>query len=236
TSDLFGVNEARYHCANRPPLHERQSAQVSAPPRATETRRPLPDYPGPVMFSHDTEPALQAIVDLVNTDPEFSDSEGLADVAALEAFVGAHQISNSQALTGRDVTAVRLVRTGFSRFFGLDDPRAAAALANDLLAQARVCPRLTNHDGYDWHMHYFSPDASLAEHLAVDGGMALAHIIAADEIDRLRLCEAPDCHAALLDLSRNHSKRYCDASTCGNRLHVAAYRERKRSELLAQRS
>jgi predicted RNA-binding Zn ribbon-like protein len=33
----------------------------------------------------------------------------------------------------------------------------------------------------------------------------------------------------LVDLSRNRSKRYCDSRTCGNRLHVAAYRERQRA-------
>ncbi len=66
--------------------------------------------------------------------------------------------------------------------------------------------------------------------------MALAQVVTADEIDRLRICEAPTCHAVLLDLSRNSSKRYCDASTCGNRLHVAAYRERKRSEQLARQA
>jgi len=186
------------------------------------------------MFSHDTEHSLQTIVDLVNTDPDFNDREALPDVMALEAFVAGHRVSHVKQITSRDVAAVRAVRSGFGRFFGVADTVEAARLANDLLAEATVRPRLTNHDGYDWHMHYFSPDASLAEHLAVDGGIALAHVVAAEEIDRLRVCEAPTCHAVLLDLSRNSSKRYCDASTCGNRLHVAAYRERKRSEQLAQ--
>jgi predicted RNA-binding Zn ribbon-like protein len=54
-------------------------------------------------------------------------------------------------------------------------------------------------------------------------------VLAAGERERLRLCEAPNCQQALVDLSRNRSKRYCDARTCGNRLNVAAYRERKRS-------
>ena len=90
-------------------------------------------------------------------------------------------------------------------------------------------PRLTDHDGYDWHIHYFTPGASLADHLALDCGMALAQVIAAGETERLRRCEAPDCDQVLVDLSRNRSKRYCDARTCGNRLHVAAYRERQRA-------
>jgi len=59
--------------------------------------------------------------------------------------------------------------------------------------------------------------------------IALAQVISAGERERLRRCEAPDCDDALIDLSRNRSKRYCDARTCGNRLHVAAYRERRKA-------
>jgi hypothetical protein len=187
------------------------------------------------MFSHDTEHSLQTIVDLVNTDPEFNDTESLSDVDALTSFVATHRISHQGRLTQDDVVAVRATRQGFGRCFGLSDPVEAAGLANDLISRATVRPRLTDHDGYGWHVHYFSPEASLAEHLAVDGGMAIAQVVTAGEIDRLRICEAPTCHAVLLDLSRNSSKRYCDASTCGNRLHVAAYRQRKRSEQLARR-
>ena len=41
-----------------------------------------------------------------------------------------------------------------------------------------------------------------------------------------RICAAPDCQAVLVDLSKNRSRRYCDTGNCGNRQHVAAYRER----------
>ncbi len=187
-------------------------------------------------FSHDIEHSLQTIVDLVNTDPAYNGREALPDVDALEAFVVEHRISNAERLTSRDLGGVHKVRRRFGRFFGLQDASMAAALANELLANATVEPRLTNHDDYDWHVHYFAPDARLAEHLSIDGSMAFAHVVTANEIDRLRLCEAPTCRAVLLDLSRNRSKRYCDASTCGNRLHVAAYRERKRTEQLAQQA
>jgi hypothetical protein len=188
-----------------------------------------------VTFGHDTEHALATVVHLVNTDPEFGGREGLPDVETLQRFVVEQRISHADSLTVRDVLAVQRVRRHLGTLFGIDGQELAARLANELLTPAKVQPRLTNHDGYAWHIHYFAPGASLAEHLAVDGGMALAHVIAADEIDRLRICEAPTCQAVLLDLSRNRSKRYCDASTCGNRLHVAAYRERKRSQLLTGR-
>ena len=180
-------------------------------------------------FNHDTEQSLLAVVDLVNTAPGRDGVDGLPDADSLRDFVDRHHVSSVRVDGERDVAAVHRVRDLFRAVFGLDDEAGIAARVNALIAEAPVLPRLTDHDDYSWHVHYFPPGASLAEHLAVDGGMALAHVVAAGETDRLRVCEAPDCDDVLVDLSRNRSKRYCDARSCGNRLNVAAYRQRKRS-------
>ncbi|MFE1823692.1 CGNR zinc finger domain-containing protein [Streptomyces anulatus] len=194
-----------------------------------------------MLIPHDTRIALDTVVDLVNTAPEDelprdepSDApqggseDGLADVAALYAFAERHLISGVGTLGEKDLTAVRDVRARFAEVFAAPDPRAAADLVNRLVAAAGTTPQLTDHDGYDWHVHYFAPDASIADHLAADCGMALAFIIVAGEQERLRRCEAPDCGHAFVDLSRNRSRRYCSSRTCGNRLHVAAYRARRK--------
>ncbi|MFE4583419.1 CGNR zinc finger domain-containing protein [Streptomyces chartreusis] len=181
-----------------------------------------------MLITHDTRCALDAVVDLVNTVPEDGTSDGLPDVAALEDFVGKHEISDVGVLSEFDLSAVRKVRARFTAIFAAPDPRSAASLINELVAAAGTTPRLTDHDGYDWHVHYFAPGASVADHLAADCGMALAFFVVAGEEERLRRCEAPDCRHAFVDLSRNRSRRYCDSRTCGNRLHVAAYRARRK--------
>lgn len=187
-------------------------------------------------FSHDTELSLLVVVDLVNTAAECGGSEALPHDEALHGWVLKHHVSGVDPSDYGDIESIHRVRGRFRDCFGPADAEVLAGRVNSLVAGARVQPRLTNHDGYAWHVHYFAPGATLAEHLAVDGGMALAHVVAESEIDRLRVCEAPDCGAVLLDLSRNRSKRYCDARTCGNRLNVAAYRERKRSASLTSGS
>ncbi|MFD0479075.1 CGNR zinc finger domain-containing protein [Nonomuraea thailandensis] len=78
-------------------------------------------------------------------------------------------------------------------------------------------------------MHYFAADATLAEHVAADCGVALAHLLVEGEAERLRTCSAPDCDRVFVDESRNRSRVYCDSRTCGNRMHVAAYRARRRA-------
>ncbi|EFL21856.1 conserved hypothetical protein [Streptomyces himastatinicus ATCC 53653] len=184
-----------------------------------------------MLINHDTRCALDAVVDLVNTAPPGDGSEDrLADVAALRRFVERNTISDIGTLGERDLTAVRSVRARFTEVFATagNGPRHTAELLNTMIAAAGTTPRLTDHDGYDWHVHYFAPGASLADHLAADGGMALAFLVVAGEHERLRRCEAPDCRFAFVDLSRNRSRRYCDSRTCGNRLHVAAYRARRK--------
>lgn len=183
-----------------------------------------------MLFSHDVTLSLNRVVDLVNTAPSVDGEDLLADLPGLESFVARHDVSEVGRLTSSDLTAVVGLRSELRGIFEARTDAEAARLVNALIARAPVTPRLTDHDGHPLHMHYFAPGATIEEHLAVDCGMALARVVAAGERARLRTCEAPDCTHVLVDLSRNRSRRYCDARTCGNRLHVAAYRERQRAQ------
>lgn len=180
-------------------------------------------------YGHDTEAALAYLVELVNTAPAAAGAEGLPDLAGLRELVERQHLSEIGRMTRADLAAVHDLRTRLHEVFLAPDDRTAVDLVNALVAEARTTPRLTDHDQWPLHIHYFAPGASLAEHLAAECGMALAFVLAAGERDRLRRCDAPDCARLLVDLTRNHSRRYCDARTCGNRLHVAAYRARRRA-------
>jgi len=181
-----------------------------------------------VIFTHDTEHALGTVVDLVNTAPDSCGEEGLPDVAALRAFIERHNFSDVPEPTGEDLLRVRALRARFRAVFHAPDVAGAVELINGIVGEVRTTPHLTDHDGHDWHVHFFAPGAPVAEHLAADGGMALACVVVTGELGRLRVCEAPGCSRVLVDLSRNRCRRYCDSRTCGNRMHVAAYRARRR--------
>ncbi|MDT0308813.1 CGNR zinc finger domain-containing protein [Streptomyces sp. DSM 44917] len=184
-----------------------------------------------MLITHDTRCALDQAVALLNTAGAEDTPDELADVPALRAFVAAHAVSDVRLadLDERHLRAVRRVRAAFAEVFAATSDARAAELINALVAAAGTTPRLTDHDGHDWHLHYFAPGASVADHLAADCGMALAFMVVAGERERLRRCEAPGCGRAFVDLSRNRSRRYCSSRTCGNRLHVAAYRARQRT-------
>ncbi|GAA1990470.1 CGNR zinc finger domain-containing protein [Kitasatospora viridis] len=182
-----------------------------------------------MLITHDTECALGILVELLNTAPEVAGAEQLSDVAAVDAFVLRCDISDVAGTGSADVAAVRELRGQLREIFTAPSTEVAAGLVNTLVAAVNATPRLTDHDGHGWHMHYFAPHAALADHLAAELGMALGLILMAGERERLRRCEAPDCARVFVDLSRNRSRRYCDSRTCGNRMHVAAYRARQRA-------
>ena len=66
----------------------------------------------------------------------------------------------------------------------------------------------------------------LANRMAVEAAMAMTDVIRMGELSRLRVCAADDCNNVVVDLSKNRSRRYCEAG-CGNRANVAAYRARR---------
>jgi predicted RNA-binding Zn ribbon-like protein len=47
------------------------------------------------------------------------------------------------------------------------------------------------------------------------------------DLSHLRMCAADDCAWLFLDETRNHSRKWCDMSTCGNRAKVARYRHKE---------
>ena len=177
------------------------------------------------MFAHDTSSGLTTAADLVNT--RVRDTEGLAGVAELSAFLDAHEFSGRRDGTSDELRRVIKFRARLRAAWQTGDVADLAGLANQLMREAHAHPRLTRHDGWDWHLHVTEPDAPLVDRLAAEAGMAFADLIRAGEIDRLRLCAADDCDAVLVDLTRNRSRRFCDTGNCGNRQHVAAYRARR---------
>ncbi len=177
--------------------------------------------------AHDSARSLSLAVDLVNS--RANGTELLPDLPSLRAMLDEHDISGSRALSAEDLEEVHALRLRLRAVWTARDMRTAAAVVNGLVAEAGALPQLTDHDGLDWHLHWTAPSARLGSRLAADAGMGLAEVLREDGAARLRSCEAPDCEAVFVDLSRNRSRRYCDTGNCGNRLHVAAYRARLRT-------
>ncbi|WP_336704962.1 CGNR zinc finger domain-containing protein [Micrococcus terreus] len=72
-------------------------------------------------------------------------------------------------------------------------------------------------------------DGPAAERFIRDLVLAVAEAAVAGELGRLRVCAGTDCANALVDVTRNSSKQFCDEANCANRTHVRAYRKRRAS-------
>lgn len=166
--------------------------------------------------------SLVAAVTLVNTDDTVDE---LADVADLDAFYTEHEYTGRHDRDRAELDAVRALRPRL-RVLLTSERDEAAALVNELLAEASALPRLVRHDHWDWHLHAVDPQAPLSTRIAVETAMAMVDVIRADEMSRLGACADPGCEGIVLDLSRNRSRRFC-STTCGNRNAVAAYRARQ---------
>jgi predicted RNA-binding Zn ribbon-like protein len=176
-----------------------------------------------VVFTHDTELALQAAVTLVNSA---EDPDTLTTQAELDQVWDEFQYSGRRDRTKAELDAVRQLRPRL-RALLTSDRDGAVALVNELLSEAHAVPQLVQHDTFDWHIHAIAASEPLDRRIAVETAMAMIDVIRADEMSRLAVCADDTCEGVVLDLSRNRSKRFC-STTCGNRNAVAAYRARQR--------
>ncbi len=176
-----------------------------------------------MVFTHDTELALQAAATLANSGLE---PDTLTTVADMDQLWDEFGYSGRHERTLDELEAVRAIRPRL-RALLTADRSGAVDLVNQLLSEARAVPQLIRHDDFDWHIHAIDRDAPFDIRILVETAMAMVDVIRADELSRLSLCADPTCEGVVLDLSRNRSRRFC-STTCGNRNAVAAYRARRR--------
>jgi predicted RNA-binding Zn ribbon-like protein len=183
-----------------------------------------------MIFTHDTEITLRSACALVNTDRV--DGEQLGTQPELNVYLSEWGTTGRRDNDDTELSSVHRLRQRLGRIWEVaDDEDRAVGQINALLSDTRAAPWLTRHaEMPEWHLHLASIHDPLAQRMGAEMAMALADLIRAGELRRLKICSAPDCTAVLVDLSRNRSRMFCDTGNCGNRQHVAAYRERRAKE------
>jgi predicted RNA-binding Zn ribbon-like protein len=185
---------------------------------------------GQMIFTHDTELTLRAACVLVNTDRV--DGEQLGEMDELDGYLDGFGWTGRRDKDTVELSAVHRLRERLGKIWAVaDDEERAVGQVNALLSDTRAMPWLTRHaEMPEWHLHLASIHDPLWQRMGAEIAMALADLIRGGELRRLKVCAAPDCDAVLVDLSRNRSRMFCDTGNCGNRQHVAAYRERRARE------
>jgi predicted RNA-binding Zn ribbon-like protein len=180
------------------------------------------------LFDADQLEAMAGCVELINTGRTTA-GDGLRDVADVQAMADRYVFAGIRG-TAKDVAAIRGYRARLDSIVTrceTGDVDGAIAQINALLSETGASPQIVAHDGRGPHLHVSKPTSALADRMAAHFALGLAWLVVAGQARRIRSCESPTCRQVFVDLSRNSSRRYCDSRTCGNRLHVAAYRARK---------
>lgn len=177
-------------------------------------------------FAPDVESTLGFVVAVANTAPEASRTgdDELVDPGQLGQLLAVHDYSGRIDGDVDELEDARATRELLRRLWSAELPDLVDEINRILRAHSAV-PQLVKHDRLDWHFHATASEAPLSERIQVEAALALADIVRAGEVDRMRVCDADDCTGLLLDLSRNGSKRFCSVR-CGNRVNQLAFRER----------
>jgi predicted RNA-binding Zn ribbon-like protein len=106
-------------------------------------------------------------------------------------------------------------------------PNERAAILNQQMAAAAAFPRLTDHNGEGWHLHYRDVDDDLPQVLHAVFSVGTALHLTTRGMHRLGRCAATPCTTVIVDVSRNGTQRYC-SPRCGSRDAVRRHRARAR--------
>ena len=110
------------------------------------------------------------------------------------------------------------------------DPQMRAALLNEQMAAMATYPRMTDHDGEGWHLHYRDDRQAIPDVLAAVFSVGTALHLTTRAMHRLGRCAAGEhpadpCTAVVVDVTRNGRQRYCSVR-CANRAAVRRHRAR----------
>lgn len=124
-----------------------------------------------------------------------------------------------------DHERTRAVIDEWLRIVDAPDDDTRAALLNVQMAAVTAYPRLTNHDGEGWHLHYRDSDEELPRVLAAVISVGTSLHLVTRGMDRLARCAAEPCTRVVVDVTRNGRQRYCSVR-CANRAAVRRHRAR----------
>ena len=162
------------------------------------------------------DPVLLA-VDLVNDPP--------ATLDALRDRCEQAGVVIDMPVRRGDLASTRGLLDAWLTVVDAPDEQSRADRLNSLLAEHAEHPRISNHSGEPWHIHYRELDRSLGGVLAALITMGTAMHLTGRGMSRLDRCAADDCERVYADVSRGGQQRYC-STRCASREAVRRHRAR----------
>ena len=174
----------------------------------------------------DKEEDLRAISDLL----QWAKEAGLLSSASYERLTARYNHNPREAATAL-AEGTRIRDLLLSIFAGIANGRSISSLRrselNSSLARAPGLLRVIK-----------TSDRIEAEWSSAGEGLpqvffavltSAAQLLASDRLGRIRECSAADCTWLFVDESRNRSRRWCDMTSCGNRMKARRHYQRSKA-------
>lgn len=133
---------------------------------------------------------------------------------------------------GRVLESARRLREAIYRTFSAvvhdGEPEAAdVEILNGVLAEGMARRRLRPGEfGFCWSWAEAPDDL---DWVLWPIAYSAAELLTSTDLERVKECGSDACTWLFLDLSRNHSRRWCDMSDCGNRAKARRHYQRQRA-------
>ncbi|MFF9896405.1 CGNR zinc finger domain-containing protein [Streptomyces longispororuber] len=161
--------------------------------------------------------AVRLAADLANRRPQ--------NAQELAARCRAAGLTLERPAVPEDLDRVLALLDAWEKVVDAADEQERAALLNAMLAAGTSHPRLTDHAGDGWHLHYRDDHQSLGSLLYALIAVGTALHLVGRGIHRLRRCAVTECVTIFADTSRTGLRRYC-SHRCANRDAVRRHRAR----------
>ncbi|MFE3544349.1 CGNR zinc finger domain-containing protein [Nocardia sp. NPDC059177] len=166
-------------------------------------------------YNHYGREPVQLGIELLN--------EPCADAAELARRCAAAGLVLSIPPTEADLATVTAFLARWRQVVVCADRPQRAASLNVLLAEYASAPRLTDHVGDGWHLHFRDPGVPTDRQIAALITVGTALHLTGLGMDRLGGCAAEGCERVYADTSRNGRQRFCSPA-CANRSAVRRHR------------
>lgn len=166
-------------------------------------------------FNHDGRDAVLLGVELSNRFPQ--------EPAELQRLCVLAGLVLERSVTGAARQRVETFLVDWLQVVDEPDPLSRADLLNNLLDTHTAAPRMTDHAGTGWHLHFRPDDLPADRQIAALISVGTALHLTGRGMSRLGRCASAPCTTVFADVSRNGRQRYCSPG-CGNRDAVRRHR------------
>lgn len=176
-------------------------------------------------FSGEPKELLKSYIDLAR----FGEDSGILDPLEVDRLFAGSQMSPEPARRALRA-AIQLREVMFAVFWAVVNkkpvPLAELGTLNQYVQVAAEHSRLVPaHGHFEWQ---FDPAGNNFEAPLWPIARSAADLLASDQLAFVRACASKTCLWLFLDTSKNHRRRWCDMTKCGNRAKFRRFYSRKK--------